>query len=89
MADAPVETEKILVATYGEHLVSDILKVGHHGSNTSTSELFLDTVISFSAVPSGHAFPLSLIVGEVTAPVLSRFIERGPSGTNIPKLERL
>jgi competence protein ComEC len=32
------------VLVEGEHLQSDVLKVGHHGSRTSTSELFLNEV---------------------------------------------
>lgn len=42
--DSPKNIEEYLVLTYGEHLKSDILKVGHHGSRTSTSELFLAEV---------------------------------------------
>jgi competence protein ComEC len=45
MGDATVETEKIILSTQiNDNLKSDILKVGHHGSNTSTSEEFLDIV---------------------------------------------
>ena len=42
--DSPKSIEEYLVSTQGEHLQSDILKAGHHGSRTSTSELFLATV---------------------------------------------
>jgi competence protein ComEC len=42
--DAPKSIEEYLVLVEGEHLESDVLKVGHHGSRTSTSELFLDEV---------------------------------------------
>jgi len=42
--DSPKAIEEYLVLTEGEHLKSDVLKVGHHGSRTSTSELFLDEV---------------------------------------------
>lgn len=42
--DAPKRIEEYLVLQYGEHLKSDVLKVGHHGSRTSTSELFLAEV---------------------------------------------
>lgn len=42
--DASTGIEEFLVATYGQLLESEILKLGHHGSQTSTSELFLDTV---------------------------------------------
>jgi len=42
--DAPMSVEEYLVGAYGAHLRADILKLGHHGSKTSTSGLFLDTV---------------------------------------------
>lgn len=42
--DAPKNIEEYLVLTYGEHLNADVLKVGHHGSRTSSSELFVDEV---------------------------------------------
>lgn len=42
--DAGTMVEDYLVYEYGEGLRSEILKAGHHGSRTSTSELFLDTV---------------------------------------------
>jgi len=42
--DAPKRVEEYLVLAYGEHLKSTVLQVGHHGSRTSTSELFLDEV---------------------------------------------
>lgn len=42
--DAPKSIEEYLVLIEGEHLKSDVLKAGHHGSRTSTSELFLEHV---------------------------------------------
>lgn len=42
--DAPKSIEEYLVLAEGENLQSDVLKVGHHGSRTSTSELFLEEV---------------------------------------------
>lgn len=43
--DAPVETEKIILSENSpEQLHSDILKVGHHGSRSSTSPEFLQAV---------------------------------------------
>lgn len=42
--DSPKNIEEYLVLIEGEYLKSDVLKVGHHGSRTSTSELFLDEV---------------------------------------------
>lgn len=42
--DAPQSIEKYLVSIEGSGLVSDILKAGHHGSKTSTSQVFVDAV---------------------------------------------
>jgi len=42
--DSPKSIEEYLVLIEGENLESDVLKVGHHGSRTSTSELFLAEV---------------------------------------------
>lgn len=42
--DSPKSIEEYLVLIEGENLNSDVLKVGHHGSRTSTSELFLAEV---------------------------------------------
>lgn len=42
--DSPKSIEEYLVLVEGEHLKSDVLKAGHHGSRTSTSELYLDEV---------------------------------------------
>lgn len=41
--DAPDETERKLVSI-DSHLTSDILKAGHHGSKTSTSQEFIESV---------------------------------------------
>lgn len=42
--DSPKSIEEYLVLVEGEHLQSDVLKAGHHGSRTSTSDLFLAEV---------------------------------------------
>jgi len=42
--DEPADLERSLIATYGGFLHADFLKVGHHGSGTSTSEELLDAV---------------------------------------------
>jgi len=42
--DSPKKIEKYLVSLDGKNLESDVLKAGHHGSKTSTSELFLGFV---------------------------------------------
>lgn len=39
--DADAESEENMVKTFGEALQCDVLKCGHHGSSTSTSDSFL------------------------------------------------
>lgn len=62
--DAPQGIEKYLVSTYGTQLQSEVLKLGHHGSKTSTSDEFLTAVTPRFAVVSagkdnryGHPAP--------------------------------
>lgn len=50
--DAPQSIEEYLVSLYGKGLASEVLKVGHHGSRTSTSEDFLRMVSPTIAVIS-------------------------------------
>lgn len=54
--DAPMSVEQYLVRAYGaEKLSSDILKLGHHGSKTSSSSLFLRaTAPQFAVVSAGR-----------------------------------
>jgi len=42
--DSPQNIEKYIVSFYGRKLRSNVLKLGHHGSRTSTSELFLGSI---------------------------------------------
>ncbi|MBI2474703.1 MAG: MBL fold metallo-hydrolase [Candidatus Taylorbacteria bacterium] len=52
--DAPSSIEEYLVRLDGENLKSDVLKVGHHGSKTSTAASFLGYVSpEFAAVSVG------------------------------------
>lgn len=44
MGDAQDEIENALIDEYGDYLKADVLKVGHHGSNTSSSQSFLEKV---------------------------------------------
>lgn len=62
--DAPAEVEDFLVQIYGSQLQSDVLKLGHHGSKTSTSDAFITTVQPDIAIVSaglgnryGHPHP--------------------------------
>ena len=58
--DAGVESEQALLARYGKaHLDCDIYKVGHHGSNTSSSQAFVEALSPQYALIScgrGNAF---------------------------------
>lgn len=82
--DAPAWVEERLVREYGTELKSDVLKAGHHGSRTSTSEHFLaatdpETVVISAGKDSsyGHPHPEVLEhIQESGAQVLST-IERG------------
>ena len=81
--DAPSEIEEYLVKTYGTQLDSDVLKLGHHGSKTSTSDKFLDAVTPQYAVVSagidnryGHPHQ------EVMQRVFARNIKTSHTGTD-------
>ncbi|HOI84806.1 MAG TPA: ComEC/Rec2 family competence protein [Acholeplasmataceae bacterium] len=52
MGDAEFDVEMRLIEIYGNQLKSDVLKVGHHGSKTSTSSLFLHYVKPEKAIIS-------------------------------------
>lgn len=52
MADAEEELEKYLLAVYGKQLDSDILKLGHHGSDSSSIEEFLQVVTPEQSIAS-------------------------------------
>lgn len=62
--DSPSEVEEHLVELYGDQLRADVLKLGHHGSKTSSSEEFLQDVKPTYAIVSaglgnkyGHPSP--------------------------------
>jgi len=62
--DAEIINEKEMLREYGSQLRADILKTGHHGSNSSTSQEFLAAVTPAYAVisvgkdnPYGHPSP--------------------------------
>ena len=50
--DIEADAEKHLAAMVGDRLRADVLKVGHHGSRTSTTQSFLELVNPQSAVIS-------------------------------------
>ena len=51
MGDAPIKIEKEMIKTY-KNIPCDILKAGHHGSNTSTSEEFVKFISPKEAILS-------------------------------------
>ncbi len=75
MGDASAETEKLILGmTDHTKLSSNILKLGHHGSRTSTSDEWLDVILPTVAIVSagennsyGHPHP----------EVVERLAERG------------
>lgn len=67
VGDAEAEEEGILLRSVGERLRADVLKVGHHGSRTSSSAAFLAAVAPKEAIISvgrrnrfGHPHPSTL-----------------------------
>jgi competence protein ComEC len=76
--DSPQIIEKFLVAKYGDFLDSDVLKVGHHGSKNSSSEIFVGTVSPSYSVISvglnnryGHPAPEALkVLGDFSGQIL-------------------
>lgn len=71
--DAYMQTEEYLVERYGTALQSEVLKLGHHGSQTSSSELFLETVQPQYAIVSAE---LNSRYGHPHAEVVERVQER-------------
>lgn len=68
--DAEADEEKELVGKWGDELKSDVIKVGHHGANTSSTYLFLRTVapsIGVICVGEGNTY------GHPTEDTLSRY----------------
>jgi competence protein ComEC len=67
VGDAEHEEEETLLATVRDRLRADVLKVGHHGSLTSSTPAFLEAVAPREAVVSagcrnrfGHPHPVTL-----------------------------
>lgn len=81
--DAPSSIERYLVATYGDQLRSEILKLGHHGSKNSSSDEFLAAVNPRYAVVSagknntyGHPSPEAVArVTDHNIPIVSTINE--------------
>ena len=81
--DAPQEIEDYLVKTYGTQLDSDVLKLGHHGSKTSTSEAWLDTVTPrYTVVSAGLDNKYGHPHQDVMQRVFARNIQTSHTGTD-------
>ena len=72
--DAPIAVEDVVVEEYGSGLESEVLKLGHHGSRTSSGELLLDTVVPEYGVTSAGTDSRH---GHPHEEVLERVRERG------------
>lgn len=80
--DAPVGIENYLVDIYANDLTSEVLKLGHHGSKTSTGESFLHTVNpKFAVVSAG----LNNNYGHPNAEVVERVEDFGAELLNTAK----
>ena len=74
VGDAERPEEDWLVARYGDSLRADVLKVGHHGSSTSSGGAFLDAVrprLALVSVGLGNSY------GHPSADVMATLAARG------------
>lgn len=81
MGDAGVDIENVLIEEYGSYLDADVLKVGHHGSATSSSDAFLEIVspsYSLMYISSNKDFPDTSVVNklrELGSEIYSTYLE--------------
>ena len=81
--DAPIEIEDYLVDTYLQYLKSNILKLGHHGSKTSSSEKWLDAVHpEYAVVSAGIGNKYGHPHQSVMQAVFARNIQSSHTGTD-------
>jgi len=83
--DAPSSIEDFLVTKYGVSLESDVLKLGHHGSKTSSSELFLEYVqpkyaVVSASIDNRYGHPNPAVLERVTN-VESTIVSTAEQGT--------
>jgi competence protein ComEC len=72
--DAPAAVEEALVARHGRTLQAEVLKVGHHGSRTSTSGALLEAAspqLALISVGRDNRY------GHPSPEVLARLVRRG------------
>jgi len=87
--DASVNIEEYLTKKYGDILESEVLKLGHHGSRTSTADLFLDTVAPLYAVASAgkdnsYGHPHTEVLDKLTKRSI-KLVSTAESGTIVFK----
>ena len=71
VGDAEYPAERVLMKSYGKFLNSDILKVGHHGSKSSSSQRFINAVtpsvgIISAGLNNSFGHPVKLILDRFT-----------------------
>ncbi len=74
MADAEAGEEQDILSS-GEDIKCDVYKVGHHGSNTSTTQAFLDAVKPEAAIITADSSPTS--TGLPAETILTRLQKSG------------
>jgi len=74
MGDAEEELEEYLIQTYGDQLDVDVLKMGHHGSQTASSQAYIDATSPAVAIASCG---LNNKFGHPSPRVLKRFERAG------------
>lgn len=82
--DADEELENEIVKSYAECIDCDILKVAHHGSNTSSSKVFLNTVTPKYAVISvgknNYGHPASVVIENLYESGVKRILRTDKEG---------
>lgn len=84
--DSPSDVEKFLVTEYGSQLKSNVLKLGHHGSKTSSSDEFLQTVQPDIAIVSAglgnkYGHPSPEVIENVETQTHAQVMETSQQGT--------
>ena len=60
MGDAQLKSEEMLINKYGKELSCDVIKIGHHGSSQSSSQVFLSkTNAKYAVISTGGDEPAS------------------------------
>jgi len=83
--DAPQSIEEYIVRQYGDGLESEVMKVGHHGSDTSTASSFLTAVSpSYAIISAGldnsYGHPHKAVINRLQALQLT-ILETAKEGT--------